>query len=220
MVLSNFSRNLIAVSSVIALVGIVAPFYYNLALSLAHQTKMKEKETTIRHFIESGGDINRIVDKDGITGLMHAALNGYETITRLLLEHGADIHARDNDGRTPLMCAAFSGNEQIVRLLLDSGADIHAKDNNRRTVLMYAVVKGNEAIVRLLIEEYKADIYAKDKSEYTAWLWAVYKGHISVANQLVKYGDAEKLFENVRTEVDVVNGTTVFVDLVVNFHQP
>jgi ankyrin repeat protein len=46
---------------------------------------------------------------DGATALMIAAesdTNGNTEVVSLLLEHGADIHAKDDDGKTALMSAA------------------------------------------------------------------------------------------------------------------
>ena len=46
----------------------------------------------------------------------------------VLLQHGANKHARDNNGATALHWAAKGGQEDIVSLLLHYGADRHAKD--------------------------------------------------------------------------------------------
>jgi ankyrin repeat protein len=44
-------------------------------------------------------------------------------IVRLLLDHGADVNAKDSKGRTALMYAATSFNVNVVRQLLKKGAD-------------------------------------------------------------------------------------------------
>ncbi|KAJ1483486.1 ankyrin repeat-containing domain protein [Baffinella frigidus] len=46
--------------------------------------------------------------------LNEASLYGREDIVRLLLEHGADLQARDNDGMTSLHLAASMGSQQNV----------------------------------------------------------------------------------------------------------
>lgn len=48
-------------------------------------------------------------------------------MVQLLLEHGADIEAKDGYGWTPLLLAAQKGHEAVVRLLLEKGANIEAK---------------------------------------------------------------------------------------------
>jgi ankyrin repeat protein len=62
---------------------------------------------------------------------------------KLLLEHNADINARDYNGKTALMMAVEkykprSDYEKIIILLLDKGAKTDVKDNWGRTVFDYA----------------------------------------------------------------------------------
>ena len=42
----------------------------------------------------------------------------------LLLEHGADVEAKDNDGKTALQVAAASdrGHDEVMKLLREHGA--------------------------------------------------------------------------------------------------
>ena len=47
-------------------------------------------------------------------------------ICRLLLDHGADIHASDFQNATALMFAVQAGNHDLVSFLLDNGARIAA----------------------------------------------------------------------------------------------
>ena len=60
-------------------------------------------------------------------------------VVKLLLDHGADVAARDNDGKTPLHAAVEGDAEQaVVKMLLDRGADIAATDAADWTPLHYA----------------------------------------------------------------------------------
>jgi ankyrin repeat protein len=67
---------------------------------------------------------------DHVTGLHLAARNGDLAATRLLLEHGTSIDARDKSVHTPLHSATLGGNPGVVRLLLERGADLEAKTDN------------------------------------------------------------------------------------------
>jgi ankyrin repeat protein len=49
-----------------------------------------------------------------------AAGHGHDKIVRLLIEKGADIHARNNIGTTALQLANMQGYKEVVRLLLKS----------------------------------------------------------------------------------------------------
>ncbi len=56
-----------------------------------------------------------------------AAAEGNQEVVRLLLRHGADIHAQAGQYGTALQAAAAQEHEQVVRLLLELGADVNAK---------------------------------------------------------------------------------------------
>jgi ankyrin repeat protein len=61
-----------------------------------------------------------------------------ETI-QVLLEHGADVTARDETHTTPLHLAASIESPEIVRLLIQHGADINAPDRNGKMPLHLAL---------------------------------------------------------------------------------
>ena len=52
-----------------------------------------------------------------------------------LIEHGADVNARDAAGTPALMLAAQQGQTALVKLLLDRGADVQATDRDGQTIL-------------------------------------------------------------------------------------
>jgi hypothetical protein len=54
---------------------------------------------------------------------------GYCQIMRLLLEHGADVMARDNEYSTSLRLAAFEGRVCAMRPLLKHGSKVHVQNN-------------------------------------------------------------------------------------------
>jgi ankyrin repeat protein len=84
----------------------------------------------------------------GGTALMSATR--HTEIFRVLINHGANIHARDNYGRTVLIWAALHGTEEVVALLCTMGADPNIKDKGDNTALSEAQNKGRSNIVRLL----------------------------------------------------------------------
>jgi len=46
-----------------------------------------------------------------------------------LIQHGANVNARDDDDRNALQKAASQGYESVVRLLIEHGVDINAQNN-------------------------------------------------------------------------------------------
>ena len=91
-------------------------------------------------------------DEGGRTCL-HFAIRHPDTVL-LLLEHGADVNARERgDNATPLHVAAAHGVLESVRILLDAGADVHgAGDLHESDVIGWAVGSRNQAVTDLLVE--------------------------------------------------------------------
>ena len=58
--------------------------------------------------------------------------------TRLILDAGGDINARDVDGESTLHGAARIGWTEVVAFLAENGADLLAEDDEGRTPLVYA----------------------------------------------------------------------------------
>ena len=76
----------------------------------------------------------------------------FVNVTRLLLEHGADINALDNERKTPLHVAVEHGMVRTVRVLLEHGANVGAKDGKGKTAFEAASEWGYDEIKKLLLE--------------------------------------------------------------------
>ncbi|KAI0270169.1 ankyrin repeat-containing domain protein [Russula aff. rugulosa BPL654] len=59
----------------------------------------------------------------GGTPLHVASACGAPEVVRLLLEHGADIEAKDKNGKTALQEAAENERDKVVELLREHGAE-------------------------------------------------------------------------------------------------
>ena len=116
---------------------------------------------TLLHWVVSNGDIEMLKiillnhkninldvkdltneDKDR-TPLHWAAQENQIENGGMLLEHGANIEARNINGKTALHIAASSGNKEFVKLLIEAGADKQAKDNSNLTPKRYAELYGH-----------------------------------------------------------------------------
>ena len=65
-------------------------------------------------------DLNA-VDSLGKTPLFWSVMHGIPEITRLLLEHGADINKATLPTRSLLHWAAWQGNDEVIQCLLENG---------------------------------------------------------------------------------------------------
>ncbi|HTA71889.1 MAG TPA: ankyrin repeat domain-containing protein [Bryobacteraceae bacterium] len=86
---------------------------------------------------------------------LHAAAAGRSRESvRILIEHGADVNAKQEAGWTALHAASQNGDIEMVRLLIAGGAHVHARAENNQNALDLAMTKGHQAVVDIL------DVYA------------------------------------------------------------
>lgn len=130
-------------------------------------------------------DINK-TDSTGRVPLHWAAIEGYEAMVKLLLDHNADVDAKDEDKWTALHWAAVRDHSAVVQLLLENRADVEAADKTGVTSLMLAAHYGRLATMNVLVEK-GVDIEAED--EYgTALIRASKGGHREVVQSLLGRG--------------------------------
>jgi ankyrin repeat protein len=82
---------------------------------------------------------------------LHAAVAARSTeAVAMLLDHGADVNARQQVGYTPLMGAASGGLDDIVNLLLQHGADPSVVSEDGKSAADVAREHGHTAIAEKL----------------------------------------------------------------------
>lgn len=59
-----------------------------------------------------------------------AAVQGDKEVVQILLDHGADVNAKDADSRTTLYILALENRLEMARYLIEhGGADVEARDS-------------------------------------------------------------------------------------------
>ncbi|EDL98852.1 rCG54922 [Rattus norvegicus] len=94
-----------------------------------------------------------LVNGDGATPLMLAAVTGQLPLVQLLVEKHADMNKQDSvHGWTALMQATYHGNKEIVKYLLNQGADVTLRAKNGYTAfdLVMLLNDPDTELVRLL----------------------------------------------------------------------
>jgi ankyrin repeat protein len=73
-------------------------------------------------------------------------------VSRVLIDHGANVNARQRDHWTPMHISAEKGHLGIAKLLLERGADVHALNVHGQTPCQISVASGHREIADLLRE--------------------------------------------------------------------
>ena len=153
--------------------------------------------------LEHGAEVNAIGGDQGKTALMlldrKPGWNDNEpqktdehrdilAIARLLLDHHAEITARDTgNGWQAIHHAAWIGYPDLVALLLDHGADIEAKDSNKSTPLGIAAEGLEPETVKLLIA-HGANVSVHNNDGNTPLHQAVLHDNAAAVDILLQHG--------------------------------
>ncbi|KAK2808526.1 hypothetical protein FQN50_004557 [Emmonsiellopsis sp. PD_5] len=134
---------------------------------------------TVKMLLENGCDPN-FRDKYGDTPLSHAVskYRGNETLIKLLLDEGADLHVNNREG-TPILLQAVGAvvideyKAPLIKILLENGADRESKDKYGQTALsMAAPCLADLQTLEVLLQS-GADVNSKDKNGRTPFSSAV-----------------------------------------------
>ncbi|XP_073442034.1 poly [ADP-ribose] polymerase tankyrase-2 isoform X1 [Dendrobates tinctorius] len=101
------------------------------------------------------------------TPLHFAAGYNRVAVVEYLLQHGADVHAKDKGGLVPLHNACSYGHYEVAELLVKHGAVINVADLWKFTPLHEAAAKGKYEICKLLLQ-HGADSTKKNRDGNTA----------------------------------------------------
>ena len=107
----------------------------------------------IRALLDQDASLASACDGDGSTALHYAAWKGHPDAAAVLLDHGADIQAKNQNGHwgdSPLHAAAHGNQKAVAELLIERGADIRALNAAGRTPLGETAAHKATAVANLL----------------------------------------------------------------------
>lgn len=157
-----------------------------------------KNNNSVKGLLKSGADAN-VRNHEGETPLMVLAFHhDNPEIAKILIDHGADIEAKDNSNDTPIIEAAWGGRPNLTKLLIEKGAKVNAQSANGKTPLHWAsenlpngspsiTAEGRLAVVQILLEN-KANVNAKDSQGYTPLDLATKSEKSDIASLLKKHG--------------------------------
>ncbi len=151
--------------------------------------------------ILSGGRLHPTV-ADELLGLTPLHWAEGKAVVDMLVDVGADVHARDRTGRTPLHLGCSRGNVTVCALL-SRGADVGALDDKSRAPLHYFARVDRANLVKFILER-GAGVNALDVGGQTPLHHAARGGSPCVVGVLLRFGANPSLRSNAgRTALDL-----------------
>ena len=121
----------------------------------------------------------------------------------MLLDHGANVDAKENDGITPLMQSVAKNKYEFTQHLLEkredylfSDIDIDARDKDGWSPVLYSIAGGHLAVFNLLMENGAQCLPAADGR--TILMQAAAKGDIKLIRHIVEKSKEYRVYPNQR----------------------
>jgi ankyrin repeat protein len=129
-----------------------------------------------------------VQSNSGTTPLYHAAEAGHYTITKMLLEKGADVELGKN--WKPIHGSVFNYHNKVTRLLIDHGADVDSKNVELKSYTPLHIAVSTKKPNLKLIEQLcaKATVDALNKNKATPLHLCAMWGHKDASKVLLAAG--------------------------------
>jgi ankyrin repeat protein len=150
-------------------------------------------ETRVAQLLTADRTLASTYGPDGWTPLHLASFFGHPRVAKLLLEHGADVHARSRNAldNEPIHAAAAGRKADVIAVLLEYGADVNPRQHGGWTPLHAASQNGDGNLVRLLMA-HGADRSLRAANNQSAMDLALTGGHQDVVDILDEYETGER----------------------------
>ena len=152
-------------------------------------------EDAIYILLKAGSDTN-ISNNSDETCLMYAAdRECSKEVLQALIDHGANVNAKDKDNHTALIMACAKRHEDAIRVLLKAGSDTNIAEINGSTCLMGAVTVDCSKDALQAIIDHGADVNATHKDNQTALMACVHR-HVDAIHVLLEAGSDTNVADN------------------------
>jgi len=123
----------------------------------------------ISEYLIRKGSIVDARSKDKFTPLMHAVNRNNMSVVRLLIDHGADVNAKNKWNISPLFMAlsCIPLNSEIIKYLIEKGADIHSLTSDKQTPLELLELANDSDLNEFL--KTKGIIFPQDEASEAAF---------------------------------------------------
>ncbi|XP_063416219.1 uncharacterized protein LOC134697860 [Mytilus trossulus] len=159
----------------------VSPFFYSCE---------KNNISVVNYMIklpDAVGNINKTYTSENRTVLHIACLKGFTELTRILLNHHANVDVQDKSGLTPLHLTCSNGQRVTSSSLIKFRANVNTLDKLERTPMYYSCTANHKDIVELLIQN-NADINKSSSNGFTPLHAACDKESIDIVKLLIEKG--------------------------------
>lgn len=133
---------------------------------------------------------NAPIDAPGPRGqtALHLAMQPppRQSVVMLLIQHKANVNARDATFQTPLHIGASQGNVAMCNYLLNEGAQLDSREVHSKTPLQLACEAGHYELVQMLLNQ--SNLNPTNMSFLAAFFAAVEYGHVQIAESFFPRG--------------------------------
>ena len=155
---------------------------------LAYANNPQNARQIAEELIKRGAKVNANGAGQNFTPLHAAAERNSCGVADILIQHGAEVDAKNASGQTPLFFTAEGDHCDMVKLLISHGADLNMKSANRFTPLHEAASQNALRTAELLLK-HGADVNAQDnEAGVTPLHCAAVGGKHEMTKLLLKHG--------------------------------
>jgi serine/threonine-protein phosphatase 6 regulatory ankyrin repeat subunit B len=124
-------------------------------------------------------------DKDGITALLAASINGHQATVQFIVQHGGNSEDTDGKGNTIAHFAVENENCDNLNFLSEQDINLDVQHSDGDSPLHKAVREGRNWIVQYLAAK-QCDLNTKGKDGMSSLDSAVLKGNMKITRLLLE----------------------------------